>query len=167
MSEYKPYRFSADADKLPGKNFCMVKLGFFFNSLKGIWEFWRYSNLIKKSAKKGTQNGLLHTEVFLYSNNHAGLIQYWESFEKLEAWALGDSEHKKWWKEMEKENKWKDMIVYHEAFIIDKAKVETIYNLAPNHPKDQYPGMAAFLPHLSPAEYRARKRFLKDPAPES
>jgi len=129
----------------------------------GMWEFWRYNNLIQKSTKNGSEIGLYHTEYFLYSQNHAGFIQYWKSFEHLENWSRKHPDHIGWWKEMESKNKWKHMSAYHEVFIVDKADVETIYNLPPAMKQSEYPGLSQFLPHLSNAKYRARERFLKDP----
>jgi Domain of unknown function (DUF4188) len=156
FEKYKPYRFSADLSKLEGENLLLVKLGFYWHSLKGFCEFLHYLFLIKKANKKA--KGLYKTEYFLYSQNHAGFLQYWLSFQELEEWACKGSEHTSWWKEMETQNKWKDMSAYHEVYIVDKNKIETIYNLPQNF-KYEWPGLGSFLPHISPAYHRARDRF--------
>lgn len=164
-AKYQPYRFSADLDKLDENKFVVIKLGFFWHSLKGMWEFWRYNQLVQASTKRGIEIGLYHTEYFLYSQNHAGFIQYWRSFKDLENWSRRSPEHLAWWREMEQSNKWKDMSAYHEVFLVEKAAVETIYNLPHSMKPKDYPGLAHFLPHLTNASYRARERFLKDPDP--
>ncbi len=161
--EYKPYRFSADLSQIEGDHFVMIKLGFYWYSLRGIWEFWRYAKLIFDSTKRAEKEGLLKSEYFLYSQNHAGFIQYWSSFKALEQWAAKNKDHSDWWKEMESQNKWKDFGMYHEVYVLDKNKVETVYNIDPKTKKTEFPGLGAFLPHLAPTKYRARDRFIEDP----
>ncbi len=163
MKKFEPYRFSIDLNQLESQKFAIVKLGFFWNNLRGIWEFWRYSELIKKQAGNWADSGLLHTEFFLYSGKHAGLMQYWRSFEDLEKWACKHEDHVNWWKEMEAQNKWEHMSMYHEVYLVDKCDVEAIYNFPKGFKKEDFPSMASFLPHTTPAKFRARERFLKEP----
>jgi len=101
----------------------------------------------------------------LYSSNHAGLIQYWKSFPDLESWSLKSKEHKSWWKEIESSNKWNNLNIYHEVFIIPKEKIETIYNLSVDKKdkKSELPGLAGFLKHNTDPQMRARRRFLESP----
>lgn len=157
------YRFSADLNACESQDIIMVKLGFFWHTIKGFFEFLRYLQLIKKANLKAVEQGLLYkTEYFLYSQNHAGFIQYWSSFEALETWACKGSEHTTWWKEMETKNKGKDISAYHEVYIVNKNKIETIYTLpeAMQAKKDELPGLASIFPHVSPAKARARERFI-------
>jgi hypothetical protein len=155
----QPYRFSADLQQLSEDGVVIIKLGFFWHSLRGLWEFWRYTRLIANSSVEAKDQGLHSSEYFIYDAGHAGLIQYWRSFADLEAWACKDPTHTAWWKEIEKENKWAHLSIYHEVFVIPKTGIETVYNLHPSI--KNFPGLGHFLPHLSPTEYRARKRFLK------
>ncbi len=158
-------RFSADLSGLETDKIAIIKLGFFWHSIKGFFDFLRYTKQIENSTKSAENEWKLHkTEYFLFSANHAGLIQYWESFAHLEAWATKSREHLAWWKEMESGSEsWKDLSIYHEVYLVEPSSIETVYNLNKNIPKSEYPGLSAFLPLLSPTEYRARKRFLKNP----
>ncbi|MDJ0626190.1 MAG: DUF4188 domain-containing protein [Candidatus Caenarcaniphilales bacterium] len=161
--KYIPYRFSADLNKVEGENFVIIKLGFFWHTLKGFIEFFRYSRLINKSAEKNFDKGLLKMENFIYSHKHAGLIQYWRSFEDLEHWSRNCKDHLSWWKEIETNDQWRNLSFYHEVFIVNKSNVETIYNLNHSIKENEYPGLSGFLPHLTNAKYRARERFLEEP----
>lgn len=166
MTTYKPYRFAADLDKIQGESFVLVKLGFYWHSIRGFLEFWKYADLIKKTTHKDQSIGLYKTEYFLYSQNHAGFLQYWKSYEDLENWSRKHPNHKQWWKEMESKNLWRFLSAYHEVMIVNKDSVETIYNMRPEEPKDGWPGFAEFLPHNQNAKYRARERFIKNPVEE-
>jgi hypothetical protein len=163
MKDYKPYRFAADLEQVEGESFVLVKLGFYWHSWRGLWEFWKYADLIKKTTHKDKSIGLYKTEYFLYSQNHAGFLQYWKSYEDLENWSRKNANHLKWWKEMEGKNLWQWLSAYHEVYLINKDSVETIYNLRHKEPTDGWPGMAEFLPHNLNAKYRARERFIKKP----
>ena len=130
-----------------------------------MYEFWRYTRLIQNSEKDALKQGLLASEYFLYSSEHAGLIQYWSSFKELESWSLGNKDHKSWWGEVEKTNKWNNLNIYHEVFVVPKENIETIYNLSPKRKekKEKLPALASVLPHNTSPEKRARKRFLSPP----
>jgi hypothetical protein len=158
----EPYRFSADLTKLEHDSFLIIKLGFYWHTWRGMWDFWRYTRLIAKSTSGASEWGLYETEYFLYDAKHAGLIQYWRSFDDLEAWACKNPEHTRWWKEVESENKWRHLSIYHEVYLIDRSQVETVYNLGGKNPKQKHPlpGMASFLPSKEPTHPRARKRFV-------
>gem|GEM_PF-3239946 len=158
----QPYRFSADLSQLADSDMVIIKLGFFWHSLWGIWEFFRITKMIEESLEEAKDYGLLHTEFFLYSSKQAGLIQHWRSYEDLENWSNHNAKHSSWWKQSEtKKLFWNHLSIYHEVYLVSKEKIETVYNLHPAQ-KD-YPSLANHLPHLTPTKYKARDRFLKCP----
>ncbi|HEY9886358.1 MAG TPA: phenylacetaldoxime dehydratase family protein [Vampirovibrionales bacterium] len=162
-NKYKPWRVSADLNKYEGDEIVVIKLGFFWHSIRGFFEMLSYSRLIHKSNKEAKSWGLLKSDEFLYSYKHSGILQYWSSYKSLEDWSRKNKEHLDWWKEMEAKNKWKHMSVYHEVYVVPKEAVETVYNLPHNMNIEERPGLLGVLPATENPEYRARNRFLKCP----
>lgn len=74
--------------------------------------------------------GFLHTEMFLNTRG-IFMVQYWKTYDQLEKYAHG-SLHLKAWKNFNtKIGNNPTVGVYHETCLIDKGKVETIYNNMP------------------------------------
>lgn len=156
-------RLAADLAALESDDLVIIKLGFFWHDIIGVWEFFRYTRLIQKACAKGQIDGLYSTEYFLYSQNHAGFIQYWRSFADLENWSRKSTTHTDWWRDLEKRGGLKHMSMYHEVYIVDRNNIETIYNLPHKMSKEDMPGLLNFLPQVDNPNYRARERFLKQP----
>lgn len=71
--------------------------------------------------------GLLCSESFSFSPFHFGFLQYWRSFDDLESWAH-DHPHSEWWRSaVERMRQKRDLGVYHEAFLVRPADIESIY----------------------------------------
>jgi hypothetical protein len=74
--------------------------------------------------------GFLHTE-FLFSWRGVTLIQYWRSFEDLEAYAHGKT-HSVAWRNFNKKIKDDGSVgIYHETYKVQKNSSEAIYNNMP------------------------------------
>ena len=59
--------------------------------------------------------------------NHFGVFQYWRSFDELEAWVRRPP-HSEWWrKAVERMRRRRDIGVYHEAFLVRAADIESIF----------------------------------------
>ncbi|WP_243522941.1 DUF4188 domain-containing protein [Bacillus pseudomycoides] len=85
--------------------------------------------------------GFLHTE-FLFSWRGVTLIQYWRSFEDLEAYAYGKT-HSVAWRNFNTKIKNDGSVgIYHETYKIQKNASEAIYN---NMPKF---GLSNIFPHI-------------------
>lgn len=108
---------------------CLVRLGI---QSKGWWGP-AYARSVMKSIEASSQKaiqdraGLLHTDMFLISFRHWGLIQYWESFDKLEAWSHSPP-HSEWWRQvLERARTKQDIGIYHESYLVPSSKLESIY----------------------------------------
>jgi hypothetical protein len=81
---------------------------------------------------KQPQLGLLHARS-MFSFPHAMVIQYWRSFEALEAYAKArDSAHLPAWQAFNKAVASNgDVGIWHETYVIEPGKYENIYNNMP------------------------------------
>jgi hypothetical protein len=100
----------------------------------------RLARAIDRSATEATAAGagLLRSDRFAISRNHFGVLQYWRSFDDLEAWSHRPP-HSEWWRDaVQRMRTRKDLGIYHEVFLVPGGKIETIYmNCQPT-------GLAAF-----------------------
>lgn len=77
----------------------VIYLGMRVNVFTGIKTLFGFGPKIE-SAARARPPGLLRHEAFLFSlfPPHAGIRQYWQDFESLEAWARSEP-HRTWWKQ--------------------------------------------------------------------
>lgn len=108
---------------------CFVRLGIQIRA----WSAWPYAvrlgRKIERSATAAIASGagLLGSEQFSMGWNHFGVLQYWRSFEALEAWSHS-APHSDWWREaVERMRTRSDFGIYHEAFLVARGHVESIY----------------------------------------
>ena len=90
----------------------------------------RIGKEVDRAAEEAKRSGagLLHSEQFLFSFRHFGVLQYWRSFDELEAWSRGTSPHAGWWKQAVERGRTKgDFALYHETFLVPRENIETIY----------------------------------------
>ena len=58
---------------------------------------------------------------------HFGVLQYWRSFEHLEAWSHKPP-HSEWWRDIVARMRTRgDVGVYHETFLVPRDRIESIY----------------------------------------
>jgi hypothetical protein len=112
---------------------CLVRLGLVARSLRA-WPFAvRIGRSIERSAKEAAESGagLLSNEWFPLGWGHFGVLQYWSSFDALDAWSHRPP-HSEWWREaLERMRKRGDFGIYHETFVVPRAGVESIYLNSP------------------------------------
>lgn len=101
--------------------------------------------------------GFLHTE-FLFQWRGVTLIQYWRSFDDLEAYAHGKT-HMRAWKQFYKlVGKSNAVGIYHETYQVGTGNVESIYGNMPEY------GLAKAFEHqpVSKKTETAKKRIAGD-----
>lgn len=113
---------------------CLIRLGFWARSFAAWLYMIRLGGPIARSAgeAQAAGAGLLASEFMRFSVSHVGILQYWESFDALEAWSHKPP-HSEWWKgAIERSRSRSDFVIYHETFLVPRASFESIYlNLKP------------------------------------
>ena len=108
-----------------------MRINKFFSFTKWIPVFQAMGPMIKE-LYQNPELGFRNTE-FLLSWRGVTLIQYWRSFEDLEAYAQGKT-HSVAWKNFNQKIKDDGSVgIYHETYIIEKGASEAIYNNMPKY----------------------------------
>ena len=107
---------------------CLVRIGIQVRRASG-WLFApaAIANCQLGAVCNGRGAGLLGSDSFSSSIGHFGFIQYWRSFDDLEAWSR-DHPHSDWWgMAVDRMRERHDLGVYHEAFLVRAGDLESIY----------------------------------------
>ena len=110
-----------------------MRINAFWKIHKWVPVFMAMPRMLKELSK-ADNSGLLH-----YRNRWAGrnfeVIQYWESFKKLEAYAHDkNAEHLPAWSEFNKKIKDDGSVgIWHETYLVQKDQQETVYRNMPLH----------------------------------
>ena len=119
---------------------CLVRMGIQVRGLSAWLLARRLRSAIAADARRAiaASAGLLESQAFTIGINHFGFLQYWRSFEELDAWSRREP-HSEWWRAaVERMRLKQDLGVYHETFLVDASDVESIFlNCRPT-------GLAAF-----------------------
>jgi len=105
-------------------------IGMTINRWWAIHQWWSMFNAMPRMLKELYQNkDLGFLDVSMSIGKHGPvLIQYWRSYEDLERYARGAQLHLKAWREFNKIAAHSDAVgVYHETYIVDAGKYESIY----------------------------------------
>ncbi|WP_435009702.1 monooxygenase family protein [Tundrisphaera lichenicola] len=108
---------------------CLVRLGLMARRLRAFPFAARMGRAIDRSASESISNGrgLLRSERFGLGWGHFGVLQYWSSFETLEAWSHRGP-HSDWWREaLERMRTKEDFGIYHETYLVPRSGIESIY----------------------------------------
>ena len=117
-------------------DFVVLLIGFRINKW---WKFWKWMPVFISMPKmlaelrKDSALGLLHARTHFGPRNTI-LVQYWESFEKLHAYALAkDNNHLPAWKSFnQKIGTSGDVGIWHETYLIAARQHESVYiNMPP------------------------------------
>lgn len=84
------------------------------------------------------------------------LIQYWRSFEELERYAHGEKHLKAWKDFYQKAARSKHVGIYHETYIVDAGKYETVYMNMPLHGLGRVSGVVPAVGSRETARRRLR-----------
>jgi hypothetical protein len=102
---------------------CLVRFGLVARRLSAVGFVWK----MEREVARVSAEGLLRSERFSMGWRHVGVLQYWAGFEALDAWSHR-SPHADWWRAAVDRMRTKgDFGVYHEAYVVPRANVETIY----------------------------------------
>ncbi|MCA1686775.1 MAG: DUF4188 domain-containing protein, partial [Planctomycetia bacterium] len=108
---------------------CLVRLGIQVRRLGGFWYARALGKAVEAEAGKAIDAGagLLLSERFWIGAGHFGVLQYWRGFEEMEAWTRRPP-HAEWWRgAVERMRAKGDFGVYHEAYLVPRDRVESIY----------------------------------------
>lgn len=108
---------------------CLVRLGFVARRWTALGYARRLAREIDTAAAGARRDdaGLLHSERFTFGLRHYGVLQYWRSFEALDAWSHRPP-HSEWWRQaVDRMRRKGDFGLYHEAYLVPRSQVESIY----------------------------------------
>ncbi|WP_406697703.1 phenylacetaldoxime dehydratase family protein [Singulisphaera sp. Ch08] len=108
---------------------CLVRLGIQVRSVRALFYVIRLARAIDRAAAEAIAGGagLLHSERYSIDRKHFGVLQYWRSFEDLEAWSHRPP-HSEWWRHaLERMRTKGDLGIYHETFLVPRDRIESIY----------------------------------------
>lgn len=111
------------------RELCLIRLGIQIRHIRAIFEARRLARAIDRAALEAIAQGagLLHSERFLIAWNHFGVLQYWRSFDDQEQWTRRPP-HSDWWRALaERMRQRDDLGVYHEAYLVPRGQIESIY----------------------------------------
>jgi hypothetical protein len=108
---------------------CLVRMGFQVRGLSG----WLHARTLRAAIARDAERalaegaGLLGSEPFTIARGHFGVLQYWRSFDALDAWSHRPP-HSEWWREaVDRMRRKHDLGIYHEAYLVPAANLESIY----------------------------------------
>ena len=107
---------------------CLLRLGLQCRGLGARLYGLRLARAIARASAEAvaTGAGLLCSERFTLGGGHFGVLQYWRSFDELEAWARRPP-HAEWWRAAVERMRTKgDLGVYHETFLVPRDRIESI-----------------------------------------
>jgi heme-degrading monooxygenase HmoA len=108
---------------------CLVRLGIQVRRISALLYAARLGRAIERSSAEAiaTGAGLLSSERFTVARGHFGVLQYWRSFDDLEAWSHRPP-HSEWWREaVERMRSRSDLGIFHETFLVPRDRIESIY----------------------------------------
>lgn len=112
---------------------CLVRLGLVVRRWTALPYARRLAKAIDRDARASrlADAGLLHSERFAFGWDHFGVLQYWRSFDALDAWSHRPP-HADWWREaVDRMRRRGDFGVYHETFLVPRTNIESIYMSCP------------------------------------
>jgi len=122
-------RFIASTEESFVLFFIGMRINKIFSFSKWVPVFRAMGPMIKE-LYQNPELGFIHTE-FLLNWRGVTLIQYWKSFDDLEAYAHGKT-HSVAWRSFNQKIKDDGSVgIYHETYIIEKGASEAIYNNMP------------------------------------
>jgi len=115
--------------------FVVFLIGARINKPWKVWKWWPVATAMPRmlaELARQPELGLLHARN-MFSFPDAMVIQYWKSFEALEAYAKArDKAHLPAWQAFNKAvGSNGDVGIWHETYIVEPGKYETIYNNMP------------------------------------
>jgi hypothetical protein len=155
MSAVFPGRYSAQTDE----PFVVFLIGMRINRLRAIHKWLPVANAMPPMIQELMQHpekGMMHSQFFI-SWRTVLSVQYWRSFEQLEAFARNPNDpHLPAWQRFNKAVGGNGIVgIYHETYLVQAGQYEAIYGNMPLF------GLAAATQHTQVAKKRetARRRL--------
>lgn len=108
---------------------CLVRMG-----LQGRGVFGRlYARTLRAAIARDAERavaegaGLFLSESFTIARGHHGVLQYWRSFNELDAWSHRPPHSERWRDALDRMRRKGDLGVYHEVFLVPTESLESIY----------------------------------------
>ncbi len=114
-------------------DFVVFLIGMRINRLWKVWEWWPVFMAMPPMLKELYEHpelGFLGTEYFISLANRAPvLVQYWRSFEDLEAYARGKGHaHSPAWQAFNRKVATTGSVgIFHETYVVGAGRSETVY----------------------------------------
>jgi hypothetical protein len=131
MTEINTERLHAEMDE----PFVVFLIGMRIHSLWRVWEWLPVFLAMPRMLRELTRaDGLLGSRTKPGLRNWM-VVQYWRSFEDLEAYAIDpDAEHRPAWRRYDDELADSGAVgIWHETYLIAPDGYETVYNNMPDH----------------------------------
>ena len=112
----------------PLTELCLIRIGFQCRGLGARLYGLRLGRAIARASSGAIAAGagLLGSERFAIDWGHFGVLQYWRSFDELEAWSRRPP-HSEWWRGAVERMRTKgDFGIYHETFLVPRDRIEAI-----------------------------------------
>lgn len=108
---------------------CLVRMGIQGRGLLGRFHARSLRAAIARDAERAVAEnaGLLASESFTIARGHHGVLQYWRSFDDLDAWSHRPPHSERWRDAVDRMRRRGDLGVYHEVFLVPAASLESIY----------------------------------------
>lgn len=107
---------------------CLIRLDFQARGLSALLHAWKVRRAITKATADAmaADAGLLRSENYRMGQGRFGLLQYWRSFEAMEAWTHKPP-HADWWRDVVQRMRTKgDFGVSHETYLVPRDRIEAI-----------------------------------------
>lgn len=133
---------------------CLVRFGLVARRVSALIFVRRMARRVDLAGAEAVAAGagLLHAEPFAMGWRHVGALHYWSDFEALDAWSRRPP-HAGWWREaLDRMREKGDVGIYHEAYLVARRDVESIYLDCPPI------GLAAFGATAEPVGMRTTAR---------
>ncbi len=108
---------------------CLVRLGLMVLKPTAALFAFRMARAIDRASRwpEAKDLGLLHAERWFAGFGHFVILQYWASYDQLEAWSH-QAPHSEWWREANERMRTRgDFGIYHESYLVPRDGVESIY----------------------------------------
>jgi hypothetical protein len=109
----------------------LIRIGLIGRSWRGRLFVARLARQVERHLAASKPPGLLSSERFAMGRGHVGWWQYWDGFDRLEAWAR-QTPHSEWWRTaLDRIRRRDDVGLYHETFLVRPGDLESLAINAP------------------------------------
>jgi len=113
--------------------FVVFLVGMRINRLRDVHRWLPVALSAPRMVREQEREGLLGSRFLRSGLREFTIVQYWESFEALRAYARGpDTEHRTWWGRFDERAGEDDTVgIWHETYLVGDGEYETVYRQMP------------------------------------